>query len=218
MATWIMHLRVAERLKPFLGALDEEAYYVGSIAPDSGQMVDNFTYQPPKDVSHWKREGVSFEQRFRDNAEFFKKYGANERDLRKRSLFLGYYIHILTDTVYVREVIRPFIEKHGRPHWRANIEEIRAGWYELDFRFLVNNKGYYPLSVINAVKEFKNEFFDYFGKDDLTERMHFAAELYSNPKVNPSQRFLTVDEEGETRLIEIMTETILCELKKYNAI
>lgn len=178
MATWLMHLRVAEKLKPFLGELDETAYYVGSIAPDSGRMVGNFTYIPPKDVSHWKREGVSFEQRFEDNAGFFIKYGVNERDVFKRSLFLGYYIHIVTDTVYVRDVIRPFIEKNGREFWRENVAEIRAGWYELDYRFLCENRNFYPLRVISGTKEFKNDYFDYFAEDDITERINFAAELY----------------------------------------
>ena len=76
MATWVLHLRVAETVKKLLDLnVEETAYYVGSIAPDSGRMVDNFTYLPSKDVSHWKREGVSYEQRFEDNGDFFRKYG-----------------------------------------------------------------------------------------------------------------------------------------------
>lgn len=218
MATWLMHLRVAERVKEHLGEIDETAYYVGSIAPDSGRMVDNFTYLPPKDVSHWKRDGVSYEQRFEDNADFFRKYGENERDIYKRSLFLGYYIHILVDTIYVRDIIHPFIEKNGKPFWRANIEEIRAGWYELDYRFLCENSNYYPLSVINGVREFENDYFDYFTKDDITERINFASELYKNPKINPTQRFLTIDKARQNELIGQMTEIIITELKKHNFI
>ena len=76
MATWVMHLRVAEKLRDcqaiadLFENIDEKAYYVGSIAPDSGRMVGNFTYIPPKDVSHWKREDVSYQQRFLDNRAF----------------------------------------------------------------------------------------------------------------------------------------------------
>ena len=67
MSTWIMHLRVAEQVKNLIPNLNEAAYYAGAIAPDSGRMVDDFTYLPSKDISHWKRDDVSYEQRFLDN-------------------------------------------------------------------------------------------------------------------------------------------------------
>lgn len=218
MATWLMHLRVAEKVKPFLGEVDETAYYVGSIAPDSGRMVGNFTYLPPKNVSHWKREGVSYEQRFEDNAGFFKKYGVGESDIFKRSLFLGYYIHILTDTVYVRDVIQPFIDKNGKAFWRENVAEIRAGWYELDYRFLCGNRNFYPLGVISGIKEFKNEYFDYFSEDDITERIRFAAELYRSPTVHPEQSLLSLNKTRQDELIGEMTEIIINELKNHRFI
>lgn len=218
MATWIMHLRVSEKVGKFLGEIDETAYYVGSIAPDSGRMVDNFTYLPPKDVSHWKRDDVSYEQRFKDNYAFFEKYGRGEKDLFKRSLFIGYYVHILTDTVYVRDVIHPFIESRGKPFWKANIENIRAGWYELDYRFLVEHKNYRPLEIISAVEGFPNRYFDYFTPDDITDRIKYAARLYSNPKINPEQDFLTIDKARQDELIDEMTDIIIHELKKYNVI
>lgn len=218
MATWVMHLRVAEKVKKYLGEVDETAYYVGSIAPDSGRMVDNFTYSPPKDVSHWKRDDVSYEQRFIDNYAFFEKYGKNETDPVKRSLFLGYYVHILTDTVFVRDIIQPFMDKHDGPFWRANIDKIRAGWYELDFRFLVANPNFHPIKVIGAVEDFPNDCLDYFERGDFTERMKNCAELYSNPRVNPNQEFLTIDKARQDKLAEEMTDIIVSELKKYNII
>lgn len=218
MATWIMHLRVAEKVKKYLGEIDETAYYVGTIAPDSGRMVDDFTYLPPKDVSHWKRDDVSYEQRFKDNYAFFEKYGRDEKDVFKRSLFLGYYVHILTDTVFVRDIIHPFIDSHEKPFWRENITNIRAGWYELDFRFLVENPDFHPIKVIAGVDEFPNDYFDYFAPDDLTVRMKNCAELYSRPKINPSQDFLTIDKAREDKLVDEMTDIIVTELKKYNII
>ncbi len=218
MATWMMHLRVAEKIAPYLGSIDETAYYVGCIAPDSGRMVDDFTYLPSKDVSHWKRDEVSYEQRFCDNYAFFEKYGKNEDDIFKKSLFLGYYVHILTDTVYVRDIIHPFINEHGKPFWRANITNIRNGWYELDYRFASENPGYRPLEIISAVSEFPNTYFDYFAPDDITERITYAAKLYSSPRINPNQEFLTIDKSRQDELIDETAEIILTELKKYKII
>lgn len=218
MATWMTHLRVAELILPYLGDIDETAYYVGCIAPDSGRMVDDFTYMPSKDVSHWKRDEVSYEQRFCDNYAFFEKYGKDEKDRFKRSLFLGYYIHILTDTVYVRDIIHPFMKSSGNDFWRGNITNIRNGWYELDYRFLEKTSEYHPLNVISAVKEFPNTYFDYFTYDDITERITFAAKLYSESKVNPNCVFVTHDEARHEEIIGVMSETIVSELRKYQII
>ena len=214
MATWVLHLRVAEIVKNSLDLkVDETAYYVGAIAPDSGRMVDNFTYLPSKDVSHWKREGVSYEQRFEDNGDFFRAYGENETDNFKKSFCLGYYVHILTDTIYVRDIIAPFISEHGKPFWRENIEKIRAGWYEIDHRFVANNKDFRPLELIYGVKEFKNDFLDYFTEDDITERILFAAELYKNGKPNENAEFVTHDEKRAEALVDLMSKTIVKILK-----
>ena len=221
MATWIVHLRVAEKVRQALGNLgniDETAYYVGSLAPDSGRMKDAFTYLPPKDISHWKREGVSYEQRFLDNAEFYKKYGENETDVVKKSFYLGYYVHILTDTLFVRDVIHPFIEENGRPFWRANIDKIRAGWYEIDFRFVRSHENYRPLEIISGVTEFPNVYFDYFTTDDITERVRYAAELYNNCKTDDSIEFLTVTPERMDIFIENAVECINGILKNNHKI
>ena len=208
MSTWIMHLRVAEKLTYLLGEIDVAAYFVGSIAPDSGRMVDDFTYLPPKDVSHWKRDDVTFRQRFLDNAEFYNKYVSDEHDLFKKSLFWGYYIHILTDTIYVRDMIHPFIEKHGKPFWRANITDIRKGWYEIDFRFLAENERYTPFQLLKTVKPFETPYFDYFAPTDVYDRIQNAIDLYSNSRVHPDCKFITHSPADADRMIEDMVQEI----------
>lgn len=213
MATWVVHLRVAEKVLKTLCNIDETAYYVGTLAPDSGKMADAFTYLPPKDVSHWKRDGVTYEQRFLDNAEFYKKYAENEDDAYKKSLYIGYYVHILTDTLFVRDVIHPFIDKNGKPFWRANIDRIRAGWYELDFRFVTANKNYRPLEIISAVTDFPNCYFDYFAPDDITERVRYAARLYAGCTTDDSVEFLTISPDGMEEFIEYASECIIGILK-----
>ncbi len=217
MATWLTHLRVAEKLFETLDNIDETAFFVGCIAPDSGRMVDDFTYLPPKDVSHWKREGVSYAQRFEDNAEFFKSFAENEKDNKMFSFYLGYYVHILTDTVYVRDIIHPFINGRGRETWRANIKLIRKSWYEIDARFLERNKGYRPLEIIGSVKEFPNTTIDYFAYDDITERIKYAYEFYQNPKTDPDTLFFTHDEARCDEIVEYASAEIRKILKeKHN--
>lgn len=214
MATWVMHLRVAEKLKgcqrlaEFFKGIDEAAYFVGAIAPDSGRMVGNFTYIPDKDVSHWKREDVSYEQRFFDNREFYSAYFVNETDRFKKSLFLGYYIHILTDTIYVRDIIHPYINKMGKPFWREHIEGIRKGWYEIDFRFVERNPDYRPLKLIKAVAPFENGYIDYFAPTDIYNRVQNAVALYENSTTHEDCVFYTHTEAEAEALIDKMVEEI----------
>lgn len=208
MATWVMHLRVAEKLAHLLGDIDEAAFYVGAIAPDSGKMVDDFTYLPPKDISHWKRDDVSYEQRFLDNAEFYYQYCEKENDRFKKSLFWGYYIHILTDTIYVRDIIHPYMKEHGYPFWRSNITNIRKGWYEIDFRFIADNPNYRPLELLKTVVPFTNEYIDYFAPKDIYERIQNAIELYSNAEVHPYCEFLTHTPETAVNLAKAMIDEI----------
>ena len=217
MATWLTHLRVAEKLLEDLENIDEASFFVGAIAPDSGRMVDDFTYMPSKDISHWKREGVSYEQRFLDNAEFFKKYAENEKDNKTYSFYLGYYVHILTDTIYVRDIIHPFINGRGRDTWRANIKLIRKSWYEIDCRFLEKNQSYRPLEIIGKVGDFPNEMLDYFAYDDITERISYAYELYQTVKTDKATEFFTHDEKRSDELVKIASDEIRRLLKeKHN--
>ena len=59
MASWIVHLRIADKLLerfPF----DEASFVVGSIAPDCGrQNPDGLTYTPSKAVSHCTPDGTN---------------------------------------------------------------------------------------------------------------------------------------------------------------
>lgn len=214
MATWVMHLRVAEKLmacpqlSEFFKDIDEKGFFVGAIAPDSGRMVGNFTYIPDKDVSHWKREDVSYEQRFLDNREFYTTYYLKETDSFKKSLFLGYYIHILTDTIYVRDIIHPYIEKQGKPFWRENIENIRKGWYEIDFRFVESNPNYRPLKLLKEVEPFENGFLNYFEKTDIYNRVQNAVSLYETSVSHKDCVFYTHTDIDAEALIDKMVEEI----------
>ena len=54
MASWMVHLRVADELLKKIENLDEKAFVMGNIAPDSGVPNEDWTvFQPPKDVSHF---------------------------------------------------------------------------------------------------------------------------------------------------------------------
>ena len=54
MASWMVHLRIADELLNKLDGIDETAFIVGSIAPDSGvPNADWSVFSPPKSVTHF---------------------------------------------------------------------------------------------------------------------------------------------------------------------
>jgi len=201
MAPWVMHLRVAELLENALAISDRTAYFVGSVAPDSGRMTGDFDYVPPKDVSHWKREGVTIEERIELNRAFYDKYVRGEPDPARRAFYLGYYVHILTDTLFVRDVIKPYIQTATRPVWRARINEIRACWYDIDFCFVAAHPGYVPLALLAGVESFPDGYLDYFAPGDITERVRYITKLYRDSRPDPGLEYITLDVPGADRFV-----------------
>jgi hypothetical protein len=51
MASWMVHLRIADKLLNELKDIDETAFVMGNIAPDSGVPNEDWTkFTPPKTV------------------------------------------------------------------------------------------------------------------------------------------------------------------------
>lgn len=60
MATWIVHLRVAESLLGTIDELDRCQFLIGSLAPDSGLPDEKWQrFEPPPEVTHFGRIGRS---------------------------------------------------------------------------------------------------------------------------------------------------------------
>ena len=55
MASWMVHLRVADLLIERLEGIAKQEFVMGNIAPDSGVPNADWTaYAPPSQVSHFK--------------------------------------------------------------------------------------------------------------------------------------------------------------------
>src|SRR5512133_805245 len=109
MGTWICHLRVAEQLLKQFPSLDETAFILGSLAPDSGVPNADWTvFDPPKTVTHFLNKGDG-EDRIRD-LDFYHLYLAGKRPedgLANYSFRLAYFFHLICDSLFVRLVWKP---------------------------------------------------------------------------------------------------------------
>ena len=77
MASWMVHLRIADKLLDQLKDIDETAFVMGNIAPDSGVPNEDWTkFTPPKTVSHFNdgKYNASIPRRLaEDRLEFMRE-------------------------------------------------------------------------------------------------------------------------------------------------
>ena len=209
MAPWVMHLRIAEIVNRYLKCL-EVPFYVGSIAPDSGRKLDGFTYDPPKNISHCYEKGMD---RIACNDKFLKKYALNEKDPFKKAFYLGYYVHILTDTIFVDRIVYPMIESLGRDFWKSNADNIRNSWFEIDFRFLKSQENFQPLICLNGIDSFPDGFLPFFREGDIFDRIDSIKKKYDNVKPDYGMLLYGMDEKSADEFVIDSSKIIIGRLR-----
>ncbi|MEM9951200.1 MAG: zinc dependent phospholipase C family protein [Chloroflexota bacterium] len=100
MATWIMHLRLADKLLQYGFQIELKTFYLGSLAPDFPIPND-----PQKKQSHF-RDDINNRMQPED---FYEAYLHNQQHNSMTEAFLlGYYAHLLADVEWIGNVWRPF--------------------------------------------------------------------------------------------------------------
>ena len=94
MASWMVHLRIADELLNRIDDLDETTFVLGNIAPDSGVPNEDWSvFTPPTNVTHFKTKPE--ERTFIDIDKFITEYFSSEAingyTQKEYSFFLGYY-------------------------------------------------------------------------------------------------------------------------------
>jgi hypothetical protein len=135
MATWIGHLRIAEKLTNELSELDETAFTLGNLGPDSGKPnADWSQFDPPKEVSHFTDAGMG-EDKIKD-LEFYRRYLVNlspTDDPARYSYLLGYFFHLLCDNLWSRRVRHTSKNQFAEQYIEQGKEFIWAlkqDWYD----------------------------------------------------------------------------------------
>ena len=184
MASWMIHLRIADQLTDRIKDLDETSFIMGNIAPDSGVPSADWTvYNPPKSVSHYKtkREDETFFDIDRFISEHFTAGIIRSYSRREFSFFLGYYVHLLTDVDWTKDIYRPCIEAHADQSGKdkiAFIWEMKRDWYDLDFRYLEEHPDFRAFSVYEKAAGFRNDFMDIFSEDAFDNRREYICGFY----------------------------------------
>lgn len=182
MASWIVHLRVAEDLLAAWPGLDPAQFAVGSIAPDAGipdEKWENFT--PPPEVTHFKGQGEGGRS---GDEVFYRRYlegsQANDDPLR-RAFLLGYYCHLSTDNRWSIEIGEPTLQR-----WAAQfaqdknfIWEVKDDWYGLDFHYVRAHPGCLFWKVfLTCTYVYRADYLDFLPVEAVRQRVEYIRQFY----------------------------------------
>jgi len=201
MASWIVHLRIADMLAKRID-VDYEKFLVGNVAPDSGVLNENGLYVPPSSVTHWtpteRKYGILTDK-------FYNKYIQDIKDY-KFSFYLGYWSHLITDLNWVNSIVTEIKNNMGDKYELPEIKQmVKSEWYVLDMFYLQNHPDFDAFKVLNGINCFDNVYLDYFKKDAITNSIKNICNFYNNNTVSPDReyKYLTMDR-VDTFIIDVV--------------
>jgi hypothetical protein len=184
MASWMVHLRIADELLKYISNIDETAFVMGNIAPDSGVPSKDWKeYYPPKKISHFKTKNGD-ETYFDLNAycsKYFNDELIKDYTLKEFSFFLGYYVHLLTDVQWTKTIYAALITSHPQEVSEDKNKLIWAAkgdWYDLDFLYLEQHPDFKAFSIYENAVNYDNSFMDLFSKDAFENRRQYICGFY----------------------------------------
>lgn len=222
MASWMIHLRVAQRLCRQLGAAPINEFVLGNIAPDSGIPAEDGTgYVPEKSISHfyaWDQNG----RKYIDEGLFIRQYFTPERrsayTKEEDSFYLGYLTHLLTDKIWGREIVLPAKERQ-KELYRSDPERfwdtIKTDWYDLDFMYLKSNPSFDAFRIYRGIKNLKNTYMSIFPENAFTERRQFILDFYADGVANIEEHDTYLSKEDLDAFVISAADEIAAQVRSF---
>lgn len=192
MASWMVHLRVADKLLDEIPNLSDIEFVVGNIAPDSGVPNEDWSaFTPNTKISHFKTGDNKA-----DPKAFAEKYFTlgqrSQYDARRYAFYLGYLTHLMTDVLWVRDVFAPAKEKFAELYAAQQenfVWKMKEDWYDLDFKYLRDHPEFRAFRVYKRAEGFVNEFMEEFSVDAFDNRRQYITGWYLNGKENLDREY-----------------------------
>ena len=212
MASWMVHLRIADKLLDQLPHLSPVEFIVGNLAPDSGvPNADWSSFTPPYAVSHFKSS-----EKKAGPALFAAKYVTPEQqeqyDERQYAFYLGYLTHLITDVFWSERIARPTLQKYAKedaPDREDFIWQIKEDWYDLDYKYLRDHPGFRAFRVYLGAVGFRNDFMEEFSTDAFDNRRQYITEFYLQGKDDLDRKYPFLTEAEMDAFVDGATDKIL---------
>ncbi len=217
MATWIVHLRIANSYlkRNIIPSEYKREFIIGSVAPDCGfGKKDSYgEFDPPPEITHWAPGGVKMYCRYWD---FLNEYLKDRQRDGDYYFYLGYYIHLITDIIWSTAMYLPTRIKYSE-QYKENpdfLRVIKVDWYDLDFKFLRDNPDFEPFEILKTTT-FVKDYLDYYQPGQLTTQTKFICDYYSDASGHILDRqYPYLDEETMNKFIECAIDLVDFDINK----
>ena len=177
MASWMIHLRVADRLLDLIPDLSPIEFIMGNLAPDSGAVCADGTFCPDATITHFLRQGT-VDKKDIDSEAFRNRWLSPDccaaYTPAQYGFYLGYYIHLLTDHCWSNQIAWPTRLQFPDATWA----EIKKDWTDLDRLYLKNRPGFRAFRAYLGSVGFVNTYLDFFPADAFEERRQAVTDFY----------------------------------------
>lgn len=196
MASWIVHLRIADKLLERIPGLDAAQFAIGSVAPDSGVPDEKWeTFNPPGTITHYQTEDSMEKVKVLEDLRFYRDHMQGKaflsKDAGEFSFLLGYFFHLITDNLWSERIARPTKERYMKEFEENEgfIWEVKKDWYGLDFAYVRSHpESLFWGDFLNATYE--TPYLDYFPPEAIPEKLTYIKKFYqrTDPAVGEQLR------------------------------
>jgi len=231
MASWMVHFRIADYFLEKIVWLDKKCFIVGNIGPDCGEPNDDWSeFTPPSTITHWISDGLKKQNI--DTDYFYEKYikSINMFDseiekekfsIEQKSFYLGYYIHLLTDVSWSLKIGIPIREKYAKEFEVQQAElwwVIKKDWYDLDHLYLKKNPDFKIFRIFDKIKEFKNNYFDYYSETAIIRQIRYISGFYNDEHEGLAREYIYLKEVEMDQFVRETVQEINKVLKEQDII
>lgn len=216
MATWMVHLRVGDKLIDCFQSLEPSEFLVGNIAPDSGVPNEDWSvFTPDRETSHFKIDGKFNISKFKEKYmvdELWRSY-----DKKQKSFFLGYYSHLITDELWQDKIVNLIKGKYEEDFYtnkKKIVSKFKGDWEELDYLYFKRNPNFRGFIEYEKAIGFKNIFMDEFSEDAFDNRRVAITEFYREREVDLDREYNYMTEQEKEWLVSGIVEGVVNRLKE----
>ena len=214
MASWMIHLRIADKLLDKIPDLAPIEFIMGNMAPDSGVPNEDWSaFSPSTAVSHYRVDdgkGRKLIEVHRYEQDFFTPELRKSYNDQQYSFYLGYYTHLLTDVLWSELIAWPVREKFPSASW----DEIKEDWYDQDFLYIKKHPGFRAFRAYLGSVGFVNRYMDFFAPDAFDNRREYITSFYLQEQENLDREYRYLTEEDATKFVKDAIGHILARLEE----
>ena len=214
MASWMIHLRIADKLLDKIPNLSPIEFLMGSMAPDSGVPNEEGTaFIPSTAISHYRVDdgkGKKIIEVHRYVEDYFTPEHRSSYNDSQYSFYLGYYTHLLADVLWSELVAWPVREQYPHATW----EEIKEDWYDQDFLYIKKHPGFRAFRAYLGSVGFVNRYMDFFAPDAFDKRREYITSFYLQDKDNLDREYRYLTEASANQFVDDAVRRILARLEE----